>query len=65
MPALSESIDSATLFLLSGRSVAPNALYIGQQLPEKRMGAERGRVADEQQLAARARHAHVHAADVR
>ena len=57
-------LQNPSLFLLSGRAVAANALHVGQQFPEKRMGAERRRVADKQQLATGAGHAHVHAADV-
>ncbi len=47
------------------RAIAPHALHIRQQLPKKRMPAQRGRIAHQQQFAPCAGHAHVHAADVR
>ena len=49
---------------LNCRPVAPHPLHIRQQLPKKRMPAQRGRIAHQQQLAPCAGHAHVHAADV-
>ena len=57
---------SSNLFAhLMRRAVAPHPLHISQQLPKKRMPAQRGRIAHQQQLAPCAGHAHVHAADVR
>lgn len=48
------------------RAIAPpHALHISQQLSKKRMAKKRERIADQQQLAPGAGHAHVHAADVR
>ncbi len=47
------------------RTIAPHSLHISQQLLKKRMPAKRGRIANQQQLAPCAGHAHVHAADVR
>ena len=49
---------------LMHHAIAPHPLYIRQQLPKKRMTAQRGRVAHRQQLAPCAGHAHIHAADV-
>jgi hypothetical protein len=47
------------------RAVSPHPLHIRQQRRKKRMPAQRGRIAHQQQLAPCAGHAHVHAADVR
>ena len=57
-------LQNPSLFLLSGRAVAADTLHIDQQLLEKRMCAERRRVANQQQLTFSAGHANVHAADV-
>jgi len=44
--------------------ISPYALHMGQQVHKKRMATKRGRIADQQQLAPCAGHAHVHASDV-
>ena len=46
-------------------SIPPHPLHISQQLPKKRMSTKRGRIAQQQQLAPCAGHAHVHAANGR
>ena len=62
----SKAITDSELFgHLMRRTVTPHPLHISQQLPKKRMAAKRGRIADQQQFAPSAGHAHVHAADVR
>jgi hypothetical protein len=50
---------------LISRPIPPHPLHISQQLPKKRMPAQRGRIAHQQQLAPCEGHAQVHAADVR
>jgi len=57
--------DSDLFSHLLGCAVPPHSLHISQQLPKKRMAEKRGRIADQQQLAPCAGHAHVHAANVR
>ena len=57
--------DSGLFAHLIRSPVTPHPLHISQQLHKKRMAAQRGRIAHQQQLAPCAGHAHVHAADVR
>ena len=57
--------DSVLFAHLMRSAISPHPLHISQQLPKKRMPAQRGRIAHQQQLAPCAGHAHVHAADVR
>ena len=57
--------DSSLFAHFMRRAIAPHPLHISQQLHKKRMPAQRGRIAHQQQLAPCAGHAHVHAANVR
>ena len=45
-------------------AIRPNALHVIQKVLIKRVAAQRAGIADDEQLAAGAGHAHVHAADI-